>query len=116
MTPYDCFEMGRQLLLAGDDYHSTLWLRESYNQFKSQRSRSRTLKGKILDHLQHAMFQQGHIHTALSLNNDLLEMYPEYQTAIDSKAWYEKELKRLKKDGKYNDTETKLINELEVRS
>jgi prolyl 4-hydroxylase len=114
MTPYDCFELGRQLSQTGDDYYSTIWLREAYNLYKSHHSTSVKLKGEILDYLQHAMFKNGEIQMALSLTNDLLELYPDYQTALNNKAWYAKELERLKKEGKVNATEKRLLNDIEI--
>ncbi|XP_071438685.1 prolyl 4-hydroxylase subunit alpha-1 [Hetaerina americana] len=86
-----CFELGRQSYNNGDFYHTVLWMTEALQRYEEERNKT-TVKSDILEYLAFSMYQQGNVHSALQLTNELLEIIPTHQRALGNKVYYEAEI------------------------
>ncbi|XP_055525461.1 prolyl 4-hydroxylase subunit alpha-1-like [Wyeomyia smithii] len=93
MSAGDCFELGRQMYLNGDYYHTMLWMREAMDRLSHEVNRT-TTKADVLEYLAFSTFKEGNMQTALVMTNELLELVPNHERAIGNKAYYEKELEK----------------------
>lgn len=65
MSSHDCFEMGRQLYLNSDYYHTLLWMNEAMARLNNNNSNhtnnepSIVRKADILEYLAFSVFKQG---------------------------------------------------------
>lgn len=59
MTVEECFELGRQLYMNSDFYHTVLWMREAMNRLTQNRNKTTTTKADILEYLAFSMYKQG---------------------------------------------------------
>ncbi|XP_046405340.1 prolyl 4-hydroxylase subunit alpha-1 [Ischnura elegans] len=91
LTAGGCFELGRQSYNNGDFYHTVLWMTEALQRYEEERNKT-TVKADILEYLAFSMYQQGNVHSALQMTNELLEIIPTHQRALGNKVYYEAEI------------------------
>lgn len=96
MSAHDCFELGRQSYMNSDYYHTVLWMQESLERLAQEVNETVT-KADVLDYLAYSTFKQGNTVRALQMTNELLEIVPQHERALSNKAFYERELAKIKK-------------------
>ncbi|XP_037291677.1 prolyl 4-hydroxylase subunit alpha-1 isoform X1 [Rhipicephalus microplus] len=84
----DCFELGRQSYNNEDHYHTVLWMQEALDRVDEEVDKTAD-RTEILEYLAFSTFQQGNIHHALKLTNDLLAAVPDHPRAPGNKRYYE---------------------------
>jgi hypothetical protein len=114
MTPTDCFEIGKQMYLAGDEYHSSVWLREALLKFEIEKPVDIKLKEQILEYLQHVVYKQGHWLTAFALSTDVLNINPGNAIVIGDRKYYKHTLNIMKKNGTFSALKDTSIYDLAV--
>ncbi|XP_050048009.2 prolyl 4-hydroxylase subunit alpha-1 isoform X2 [Dermacentor andersoni] len=84
----DCFELGRQSYNNEDHYHTVLWMQEALDRVDEEVDKTAD-RTEILEYLAFSTFQQGNVHHALKLTNDLLAAVPNHPRAPGNKRYYE---------------------------
>ncbi|XP_065307230.1 prolyl 4-hydroxylase subunit alpha-1 isoform X2 [Dermacentor albipictus] len=84
----DCFELGRQSYNNEDHYHTVLWMQEALDRVDEEVDKTAD-RTEILEYLAFSTFQQGNVHHALKLTNDLLAAVPDHPRAPGNKRYYE---------------------------
>ncbi|XP_077504406.1 prolyl 4-hydroxylase subunit alpha-1 isoform X1 [Amblyomma americanum] len=84
----DCFELGRQSYNNEDHYHTVLWMQEALDRVDEEVDKTAD-RAEILEYLAFSTYQQGNVHHALKLTNDLLAAAPDHPRAPGNKRYYE---------------------------
>lgn len=97
MTASDCYEIGRMAYLNSNYYHTVSWMWRALELFyEEQKIIEQSIKKEdILQYLAFAMWKEGDTAMALKLTNELLEILPYEQLAIQNKLHFEIELREL---------------------
>ncbi|KAH9361565.1 hypothetical protein HPB48_001442 [Haemaphysalis longicornis] len=106
----DCFELGRQSYNNEDHYHTVLWMQEALDRVDDEVEKTAD-RSDILEYLAFSTYQQGNIHHALKLTNDLLASVPDHPRAPGNKRYYEdtlakRELYKRGDDGDVSDDDS----------
>lgn len=84
----DCFELGRQSYNNEDHYHTVLWMQEALDRVDEEVDKTAD-RAEILEYLAFSTYQQGNVHHALKLTNDLLAAVPDHPRAPGNKRYYD---------------------------
>ncbi|GAB1610055.1 prolyl 4-hydroxylase subunit alpha-1-like isoform X1 [Argonauta hians] len=95
LTAEECFELGRYAYSQRDFYHTIMWMQEALDQDAREMNKTSD-RSLILDYLSYAMSMQGNAQVALALTNELLELVPDHQRAMNNKNYFEQMLEEDK--------------------
>ncbi|CAD7090459.1 unnamed protein product [Hermetia illucens] len=100
MTANDCFEVGLHTYNNGDYYHTVLWMEEALERWdeRSQTYYRDINKVDILDFLAYSLYSLGDIVAALNKTNELLQLMPDHQGALENREIFETEIGNLQRD------------------
>ncbi|XP_055852421.1 prolyl 4-hydroxylase subunit alpha-1-like [Episyrphus balteatus] len=89
MTWQDCFQLGSHLFTLKDFNHTIPWLKESYQKLQAQEYFNSSESIAFMEMVANIHVQMGDFKTALDLNNRLLELEPEKESAMAFKKYLE---------------------------
>ncbi|XP_013402652.1 prolyl 4-hydroxylase subunit alpha-1 [Lingula anatina] len=87
LSAFDCFYFGKYAYNQSDYYHTLLWMQEALNRLPFEPD-SPIDRITILDYLTFATFKQGNVRHALLLANEMLQIDPENERALQNKRYF----------------------------
>jgi prolyl 4-hydroxylase len=88
LSASDCFLLGRLSYIEKDYYHCSLWMEASLDRATQELSDSIFISD-TLDYLSYSKAMLGDVDDALKLTNELLEIEPEHERALNNKRYFE---------------------------